>query len=85
MTEIRVRMSITPWTDTTFVQAVEDAWKQVSLRADVAASSSAGARVAEELLHEAGFVGAQVIDRRTVDEVLDHVAHWQVIRDRRQS
>jgi hypothetical protein len=78
---VRVRMSIVPWTDVDFVHAVENAWVQVSLCPDIESSSLAAAAMAESLLRESGFPGACVIDCRTIDEALRHVAHWQVVRD----
>ena len=81
MIEVKVRMSISPWTDMSFVRAVEDARKLVGSCEDVETSSIAGAAMAETILRESGYPRALVLDRRTYDEALGHVAHWQVLRD----
>jgi hypothetical protein len=76
-----VVLTIEPWTDTAFVRAVEDAWKQVVLRgSDVA--SGRGAAIAQVILREAGYPNSCVVDRRTYQDVLEHLARWQVFRDR---
>jgi len=61
--------------------AVENAWTQVSLCDDVEMSSVGGAEMAESLLRESGYPRARVLDRRSVEEALSHMAHWQVARD----
>lgn len=82
---VRLRMSISPWTDASFVRAVEEASKRVRLCEDVELSSVAGAEMAETILRDSGFSRARVIDCRSYDEALRHIAHWQVNRDGRET
>ncbi|MBI3750587.1 MAG: hypothetical protein HY263_02875 [Chloroflexi bacterium] len=79
--EARVRMAIWPWTDCAFVAAVEDCWTELSGSPDVEPSSPAGAARAQACLRAAGYSSARVLDQRSVDEALQHVAHWRVVRD----
>jgi hypothetical protein len=77
----RIRMSIFPWMDRDFVHAVEDAWLCVRMDKALECWSVAATVAAEGYLHRAGYPGARVIDQRSIEEALDHVAHWRVIRD----
>ena len=52
MIEVRVRMLISPWTDASFVRAVEDAWKLVGLCEDVGTSSITGVALAKPILRD---------------------------------
>lgn len=48
---------------------------------EVELSSVAGAEMAERILRQSGFPNARILDERSVDEALGHVAHWRVVRD----
>ena len=76
-----VRLSIWPWTDPDFVQAAENAFVWIQELKDVEPSSVAATALAESFLRDRGFPSARVIDRRTIDEAMRHVVHWQVLRD----
>ncbi len=40
-----------------------------------------GAELAQTLLRAAGYLQVRVIDRRTVDEAMERIVHWTVLRD----
>ena len=43
------------------------------------------ARLAEDLLRDAGYPRARIAVSRTVDEAMAHVAHWTVWREAPES
>ncbi len=80
MLEHRVLLGIEDWADVDFRRAVEAAWETV--RQGVDDCDSIGAAVHLQLLLRAsGYPHAEVEVRRSVDEALAHVAHFDVTRD----
>ena len=78
---VRARVSITPWTDVDFANAVREIARQVTLSPEVIMGTGAGAVLAERLLRARGYQSARVVDERSVDEAMRHVARWRVLRD----
>ena len=81
MLDIRARVSVTPWTDVDFANAVRQALQEVRLSPDLELGTGSGAIVAQRLLRERGYERARVIDARDHDEAMHHIAHWLVLRD----
>jgi hypothetical protein len=78
-TAIRIKASITPWDDTAFVLAFEQAKDEVHQMEDPD-GPRAGAYV-QHRLRELGYLNATVEVIRTVAEALEHTSHWLVRRD----
>jgi hypothetical protein len=81
VTDVRVRVAIAPWTDGSFVHAVEDVLSRVTEMDEVELSSGDAVEMAERLLRAEGYPSARILDRRSVEEALHHVTHWSVLRD----
>lgn len=79
-TMLHVKARITPWDDRAFVAAYEHARKEAD-RVGCTIDGPDAAACVERLLREAGFLDARVEIRRSVEEALQHVAHWDVRRD----
>ena len=80
MLEHRVLLGIEDWADVEFRRAVESAWEAVRQGPDDCDSISAAAHL-QLLLRAGGYDHAEVEVRRSVDEALAHVAHFDVTRD----
>jgi hypothetical protein len=74
-----IKAKITPWDDSAFVRAFEQA-RDDTAEAGLTDGPMAAARV-EHLLHEAGYPKARVDVIRTVQEALEQTSHWIVSRD----
>jgi hypothetical protein len=79
MQEHQVQLRIEEWDDVAFRQAVEGAWASVAGDADQ--DSIRAAAHLQLLLRSAGYPDASVEIHRTVDEALQHVAHFDVSRE----
>jgi hypothetical protein len=79
-TTMHIKARITPWDDPAFVKAFEEARDQVHEAGDVVDGTIAGEQV-QHLLREAGYPQARVVVVQTVDEKLEHVSHWEVLRN----
>jgi hypothetical protein len=80
MLEHRVQLGIEDWADVDFRRAVEAAWETV--RHGPGDPDSIGAAVQLQVLIRAGGYPHAVVEvRRSVDEALAHVAHFDVTRD----
>jgi hypothetical protein len=79
--DIRARVKVTPWTDADFEGAVRQVLQEVRLVPEIVFGSGEGAVLAQRLLRERGYEHARVIDMRSVDEAIRHIAHWEVLRD----
>lgn len=75
-----VMARITPWDDPAFVHAFEAARREVDASGCCPEGPAAASRV-QHLLRERGWPRARVDVRRSVDEALEHVSHWEVRRD----
>ena len=80
MLEHRVLLGIEDWADVDFRRAVEAAWETVRRGPDDCDSIGAAAHL-QLLLRAGGYPHAEVEVRRSVDEALAHVAHFDVTRD----
>jgi hypothetical protein len=80
MLEHRVQIGIEDWADVEFRRCVEAAWDTVRRGPDDADSISAAAHL-QLLVRAAGYPCAEVEVRRSVNEALAHVAHFDVTRD----
>ena len=80
MLEHRVLRGSEDWADVDFRRAVESAWETVRRGPDDCDSITAAAHL-QLLLRAGGFPNAEVEVRRSVDEALAHVAHFDVTRD----
>lgn len=80
MLEHRVLLGIEDWADVDFRRAVEAAWETVRRGPDDCDSISAAAHL-QLLVRAGGYPNAEVEVRRSVDEALAHVAHFDVTRD----
>ena len=80
MLEHRVLLGIEDWADVDFRRAVEAAWDTVRQGADDCDSIGAAVHL-QLLLRDGGYPNAEVEVRRSVDEALAHVAHFDVTRD----
>jgi hypothetical protein len=76
----RVHLGIEDWADVEFRRAVETAWETVQCGSDDCDSIAAAAHL-QLLLRAGGYPQAEVEVRRSVDEALAHVAHFDVTRD----
>lgn len=76
---VHIKASITPWDDTAFVKAFEQARDEAHQLED-ADGPMAGAYV-QHRLREMGYANATVDVVRTVAEALEHTSHWLVNRD----
>ncbi len=81
---LTLTIRLIPWQDRRFVRAFERAREEVLAEGLTINGPKAAAR-AEELVRAAGFPGAHVEVKRSVDEALAHVAHWTVWRERPDS
>ena len=79
--DVWARVSITPWTDPDFADAVRQALQEVRLSPEIVFGSGEGAILAERLLRDRGYAHARVIDARDVDQAMRRVARWLVLRD----
>jgi len=80
MLEHRVLLGIEDWADVDFRRAVEAAWETVQSGSDDCDSIPAAIHL-QVLLRAGGYPQAEVEVRRSVDEALAHVAHFDVSRD----
>ena len=80
MLEHRVQLGIEDWADVEFRLAVEAAWETVRHSPGDPDSIAAAARL-QLLLRAGGYPHAVVEVRRSVDEALAHVAHFDVTKD----
>jgi len=80
MLEHRVLLGIEDWADVEFRRAVEAAWETVRSGPDDCDSIGAAAHL-QLLVRAGGYPHAEVEVRRSVDEALAHVAHFDVTRD----
>jgi hypothetical protein len=80
MLEHRVQLSIEDWADVEFRRTVEAAWETVRGGPGDADSIAAAAHL-QLLVRGAGYPHAVVEVRRSVDEALAHVAHFDVTKD----
>ncbi|HET9682179.1 MAG TPA: hypothetical protein VFP19_09080 [Candidatus Limnocylindrales bacterium] len=80
MLEHRVLLGIEDWADVEFRRAVEAAWDTVRQGPDDCDSIGAAVHL-QQLLRVSGYPRAEVEVRRSVDEALAHVAHFDVTRD----
>jgi hypothetical protein len=78
-TTVHIKASITPWDDTEFVKAFEQARDEAHLMEEPD-GPKAGALV-QQRLRESGYPSATVDVVRTVAEKLEHTSHWLVRRD----
>jgi hypothetical protein len=76
---IHTTSSITPWDDSEFVRAYEQA-REVVHREELGDGPAAAAEV-QRRLHEAGYPHARVDVARTAEEAIGGVSHWVVNRD----
>jgi hypothetical protein len=74
------RVRLLPWDDSGFVQSFERARAQAISEGLTMNGPKAAARV-EQLIRADGFPNARVDCERTVEEALEHSAHWTVSRD----
>lgn len=79
-TETHIKSRITPWDDAAFVKAFELARDEVRTVDDHPGGPITAAAV-QERLRAAGYPRARVTAVRTVEEALEHTAHWDVSRD----
>jgi hypothetical protein len=77
---VHVKTRLMPWDDRGFVLAYERAHAEVEASGCCPESLEAAVRV-EHLLCERGYPRAAIEVERSVDEALEHVAHWTVRRD----
>lgn len=77
MLDHRVELKVIGWDDIPFREAVETAWAQIRHGAVEAEPTTAAARL-QTLVRAAGYPAAVVTVRRTVDEALAHVSHFEV-------
>jgi hypothetical protein len=84
MLEHRVQIGIEDWADVEFRRSVETAWETVCRGPDDADSIAAAAHL-QLLVRAAGYRHAEVEVRRSVDEALAHVAHFDVTKDPTES
>jgi len=77
MLEHRVELKIIGWDDIPFRETVETAWAQIQHGAVDAEPTTAATRL-QALVRAAGYPSAVVTVRRTVDEALAHVSHFEV-------
>ena len=77
---VHIKARVTPWDDPEFVKAFEHARDHVHVAEAQLDGTAAGARV-QQLLHEAGYPNARVEVIQSVNEKLEHTAHWVVSRD----
>ncbi len=80
MLEHRVLLGIEDWADVEFRRSVEAAWETVRHGPGDCDSIAAAAHL-QLLLRAGGYPHAEVEVRRSVDEALSHVAHFDVTRD----
>jgi hypothetical protein len=76
----RVRLKVIPWDDRPFTEAVERAIRTVE-EEHLDLDAPVAAEMAQASLRVAGWPRALVTYHRTVDEVLGHIAHWEVYRE----
>jgi hypothetical protein len=76
---VHVKTRLIPWDDTAFVRAYEQAHAEVEASGCCPEGLDAAERV-QHLLRERGYPDARVDVERSVDEALQHVAHWVVNR-----
>ena len=79
-TAAHIKSRITPWDDAAFVRAFERARDEVRTLDDHPGGPILAAEV-QGRLRAAGYPRATVTAVRTVEEALEHVAHWEVCRD----
>lgn len=79
-TTVHVKARLTPWNDPDFVRAFEQARAEVDQSGCCPDGPQAAEKV-QHLLREAGYPAARVEVQRTVEEALEHVSHWLVLRD----
>lgn len=77
MLDHRVELKVIGWDDVPFREAVETTWAQIRHGTVDADSTTAAARL-QMLVRAAGYPSAVVTVRRTVDEALAHVSHFEV-------
>jgi len=77
--EHRVELKIVDWDDVPFREAVDRAWGTIRSGAVDIDSTTAAAHL-QLLLRGAGYPQATVDVRKTVDEALAHIAHFEVRR-----
>lgn len=77
MLEHRVELKVVAWDDIPFRSVVETAWEQVRHGVVDADSTTAAAHL-QILVRASGYPAAIVTVRRTVDEALAHVSHFEV-------
>lgn len=79
MLEHRVELRIVDWDDVPFREAVDHAWDTIRAGSVDIDSTTAAAHL-QLLLRSAGYPQATVDVRKTVDEALAHIAHFEVRR-----
>lgn len=79
-TMVHIRARLIPWDDPAFVRAFEQARTDVERSGCCPEGPQAAQRV-QHLLRERGYPRARVEVQRTVEEALEHVSHWSVVRD----
>jgi hypothetical protein len=79
MTSVHIRARLSPWEDTDFVRAFEQARDEVE-GTDADAGPAAALQV-ERRLHAAGYPNARIDVTRSFSEALEHASHWDVRRD----
>jgi hypothetical protein len=77
---VHIKAKLVPWDDPDFVRAFEQARDETERSGCCPDGERAGERV-QHLLREAGYPSARVDVERTVEEALEHVSHWSVLRD----
>ena len=80
MTSGHIKAKLIPWDDPRFLQAFERAREQAIEEGLTINGPKTAARV-EDLLRSNGYPEASVDVERTVEEALEHAAHWRVTRD----
>jgi len=79
-TALHVKARLIPWDDRAFVEAFERSHAEVVTSGCCPEGPAAAARV-QAMLRAGGYPRAWIRVERSVDEALEHVAHWTIIRD----
>lgn len=83
MTAPEITIRLVPWDDSRFLHQFERTREQVISEGLMINGPKAAERV-EQLLRSGGYPDVTIDVERTVDEALDHRAHWIVKRDGRR-
>jgi len=78
--EHRVELKIVDWDDVPFREAVDRAWDTIR-QGSVDIDSTTAAAHLQLLVRGAGYPQATVDVRKSVDEALAHIAHFEVRRE----